>query len=255
MTKISAYMITFNNERTVENALKSLHWADEIIVIDSFSNDKTPEIAQKYTTEFSQQKFLGFQKQYQRAAKECSNNWRFFLDADEEVTEELANSIKNAIDEQEKQPESERKFGFFGNRRNFYLGRWINYGSWKSDRELRLYHKNHGDWTPGLHSCLEVNGETETLDGFIHHFPYADISAQLATIDKYSSISAQDMLETGKKVSFTKLFFNPPFRFFRDYILKKGFRDGFAGFVIAGCTAFYVFIKQAKLYEARNLKA
>ncbi len=245
-------MITYNNIRTVETALKSLAWADEIIVVDSISNDGTVEVAQKYATVFKSQKFLGHQKQYQLAASLCSNKWRFFLDADEEVSTETVESIRNHVAEQDEKKDT---FGFLGNRQNFYLGRWIKHGGWKRDRELRLYHADYGDWTEGLHSCLAVKGEVATLDGFLHHYPYASISDQLATVDKYSTIAADEMFAAGKKVSLIKLVLNPPWRFFRDYILKRGFLDGFAGFVVAVNTSFYVFVKSCKLYElTKSLK-
>ncbi len=254
MVKISAYVITYNNERTVEKALQSLDWADEIVVVDSFSSDKTPEIAKKYADKFQQQTFLGFQKQYQSAATLCSHQWRFFLDADEEVPQEMADSIRKIAQEQESLPEDKRVYGFIGHRRNFYLGKWIMHGGWVPDRELRLYHSEHGDWTEGLHSCLQVEGETGVLGGLLRHYPYDGISGQLATIDKYSTIAAEDMLREGKKVSLFKMIFNPPWRFFRDFVLKRGFMDGFAGFVIAINTVFYVFIKHAKLYELTKLQ-
>lgn len=250
--KISAYVITFNNERTVEKTLKSLSWADELIVIDSFSSDRTPEIAQKYATDFSQQKFLGHQKQYQSAAAKCTNAWRIFVDADEEISPELAAEIQATVATEEAKAEAEQCQAFVIPRRNFYLGRWIKYGGWKSDREIRLYKAPAADWTPGLHSCLGTEKVTRQLEHLVLHYPYADISGQLATIDKYSGIAAQDMLEEGKRPNYLKMCFNPPFRFFRDYILKQGFRDGLAGVVIAGCTAFYVFIKHAKLAELKN---
>ena len=251
MTKISVYMITYNNIRTVEKALKSLSWADEIIVVDSVSSDGTAELAEKYATVFKSQPFLGFQKQYQMASGLCSNKWRFFLDADEVISPEMVQSIQETVAGEEAKS-SGAIHGFYGNRQNFYLGRWIKHGGWKKDRELRLYNSDFGDWVEGLHSCLTVKGELGVLSGLLKHYPYADISGQLATIDKYSGIDAQERFEKGKKMNICKLLLNPPWRFFRDYLLKLGFLDGFAGFVIAVNTAFYVFIKSCKLYELQK---
>jgi hypothetical protein len=150
---------------------------------------------------------------------------------------------------QEHVAQPDEVYGFYGNRLNFYLGRWIKHGGWKKDLELRLYHADHGDWVEGLHSCLKVDGSVGVLDGFLNHYPYDGISGQLATIDKYSTIDAQEQFEKGKKMNICKLLLNPPWRFFRDYVLKLGFLDGFAGLVVAVNTAFYVFVKSCKLYE------
>ncbi|MGL4855060.1 MAG: glycosyltransferase family 2 protein [Lentisphaeria bacterium] len=252
MSKISAYMITFNNEKTVEEALKSLHWADEIIVVDSFSSDNTVRIAQKYATVFKQHEFLGFQKQYQSAASLCSHKWRFFLDADEVVSPAMAIDIKAKITQQE--TSDNPIFGFYGKRRNYFIGRLIKWGGWRSDRELRLYHSDHGDWTEGLHSCLKVKSKTDFLNDYIVHYPYDNISAQIKTIDKYSDIACQDAINAQKSVNILKMLLNPFWRFFRDYFFKLGFLDGMPGLIIAWNSSFYLFCKQAKLYEIQKLK-
>ncbi|MEA2012261.1 MAG: glycosyltransferase family 2 protein [Verrucomicrobiota bacterium] len=248
MIPISAYMITYNNERTVENALKSLSWADEIVVVDSFSSDKTPEIAKKYADNFSQQKFLGHQRQYQSAAIKCKNEWRFFLDADEVMNKDMIAGIKR-LAESTLKDKNNKTMGFLGNRITFYIDRWIKHGGWLPDAELRLYHKSSGDWTPGLHSALAVKGDTSALEGEILHYTYENIADQIATINKYSQIAAEENYENGKKTNAIYMGLSPVWRFFRDYIIKQGFRDGFPGFVIAVNTMMHVFNKHAKLKE------
>ncbi len=242
--KVSVYMITYNNEETIERALKSVTWANEIIIVDSFSNDRTVEIGRKFTDKLFQRKWPGHRDQYQYAADLTSNEWIMFVDADEEVSPELAEEIRKELCE-----EVERVDGFFVYRRTFYLGRWIRYGGWYPDGEIRLYRRNKGRWEGGLHARVVVNGRVQPLKNLYHHYTYRDISDQIQTVDKYSRIAAEDMVQQGETFSLFKLLFHAPFRFIKEYFFKSGFRDGLPGLVIAMSTMYYVFIKYAKLWE------
>lgn len=246
---ISVYMITYNNERTVEKALKSVTWADEIVVVDSFSHDKTMEICRKFTDKVSQRKWPGHRDQYQYAADLTTHEWVMFVDADEEVSSELAKEIRETLN-----AEAEGVDGFFVYRRTHYLGRWIRYGGWYPDGEIRLYRREKGRWEGGLHAKIEVDGKVKSLKNQYLHYTYRNISDQIQTIDRYSRIAAEDLCQKGKKFSFFKLFFHPPFRFIKEYVLKSGFRDGLPGLVIAISTMYYVFIKYAKLWELTALE-
>ncbi|MGQ9647380.1 MAG: glycosyltransferase family 2 protein [Thermodesulfobacteriota bacterium] len=243
-TKLSVYMITYNNEATVERALKSVTWADEIIIVDSFSNDRTVEIARKFTDKVYQRKWPGHRDQYQHAADLTTHEWIMFVDADEEVSPELAEEIRKELSEK-----TDEVDGFFIYRQTFYLGRWIRYGGWYPDGEIRLYRRNKGKWEGGLHAKVVVDGTVECLKNLYYHYTYRNISDQIQTIDKYSRVAAQDMAEQGKAFRLFTLLFHPPFRFVKDYFFKLGFRDGLPGLVIAVSTAYYVFIKYAKLWE------
>ena len=249
---VSAYMITFNNERTVEQALQSLIWVDEIVVVDSNSTDATPEIAGRYAHKFIQRDWPGFRDQYRCAASQCSHDWAVFLDADEVIPPRLISEIRDKLRNNLDLPDYEQTTGFYIPRRTWYLGRWIRHGGWVPDREIRLYQRTKGTWEGGLHAAIQCQGKTALLNTPCLHYTYADISDHLQTIDKYSTTAAEDMHEEGKQFSLFKTLTRPPWRFFRDYVLKRGFLDGFAGLVIATATMFYVFTKNAKLKEIEH---
>ncbi len=247
--KLSVYMITHNNEETIERALKSVTWADEIVIVDSFSNDRTAEIGRKFTDKLFQRKWPGHRDQYQYAADLTTHEWIMFVDADEEVSPELADEIRRELN-----GSAEGVDGFFVYRRTFYLGRWIRYGGWYPDGEIRLYRRSKGRWEGGLHARVVVDGTVRPLKNLYHHYTYRNISDQIQTIDKYSKIAAEDMARQGETFSLFKLLFHPPFRFIKEYFFKSGFRDGLPGLIIAVSTVYYVFIKYAKLWESNDLK-
>jgi len=237
-------MITYNNEETIERALRSVTWANEIVIVDSFSNDRTVEVGRKFTDKIFQRKWPGHRDQYQYAADLTTHEWIMFVDADEEISPELAAEIR-----QELNGKLEGVDGFFVYRRTFYLGRWIRYGGWYPDGEIRLYRRNKGSWEGGLHARVVIKGTVKSLKGKYLHYTYRNISDQIQTIDKYSRIAAEDMLQQGETFSLFKLLFHPPFRFIKEYFFKSGFRDGLPGLVIVISTMYYVFIKYAKLWE------
>ncbi len=243
---VSVYVLTFNNSRTIDRCLKSLSWADELIVVDSFSTDDTYDICKRHTEKVYQRKWTGHRDQYQYAADLTTHPWIMFVDADEEVPLELAEEIRRTLDEG-----AEGIDGFLVYRRTYYLGRWIRYGGWYPDGEIRLCRREKGRWEGGLHARIAVDGKIGYLKSEYLHYTYRDISDQIQTIDKYSRIAAQDMLEKGESFNLFKLLFHPPFRFVKEYFLKSGFRDGLPGLVIVVSTMFYVFIKYAKLWELR----
>jgi len=247
--KISVYMITRNNERTLEKALASVTWADEIVVVDSFSTDKTPEICRRFTDRVIQRPWPGFREQYQHAADLTTHPWVMFIDADEEISQELAEEIQCVVKEGEKSFD-----GFIIYRRTYYLGRWIRHGAWYPDYEIRLYCREKGRWEGGLHAKIVVDGNVGSLKHEILHHTYRDISDQIRTLDLYSRIEAEDMLKAGERFRLFKLLFRPPFRLIKEYLLKQGFRDGIPGLVIIVATMFYVFIKHAKLWELTHVK-
>jgi len=241
---VSAYVLTTNNRRTIERCLKSLSWAQEVVVVDSFSQDGTYEICKQYTDKIFQKKWMGHRDQYQYAADLTTQDWIMFVDADEEIPPELAEEIRMELSERKKDLD-----GFFAYRRTFYLGRWIRYGGWYPDGEIRLYRREKGRWEGGLHAKLVVDGKVGVLKNQYHHYTYGNISDQIQTIDKYSKIAAEDLFEKGDKFRLFNLLFHPPFRFIKEFLFKSGFRDGLPGFIIIVSTMYYVFIKYAKLWE------
>jgi glycosyltransferase involved in cell wall biosynthesis len=247
MEKISVYVLTFNNERTIERCLRSVRWADELVIVDSYSSDGTLKICRRFTDQVYQRKWTNHQDQYQYAAELTANRWVMFVDADEEVPPELVREIKEELKANNGQWD-----GYIAHRRTYYLGRWIKYGGWYPDYEIRLYDRNKGRWEGGLHAKVKVAGRVNTLQNRYYHYTYRDISDQIKTIDKYSQVAAEDMLREGKKFTVAHMLLNPLFRFFKEYIFKRGFLDGIPGLVIIVSTMFYVFIKHAKLWERQK---
>jgi glycosyltransferase involved in cell wall biosynthesis len=247
MEKISVYILTFNNERTIARCLKSVRWADELVLVDSYSTDGTMEICRRFTDQVYQRKWTNHQDQYQYAADLTANRWVMFVDADEEVPPELAQEIKEELRTNNGQWD-----GYIAHRRTYYLGRWIQYGGWYPDYEIRLYDRNKGRWEGGLHAKVMVEGRVKTLRNRYYHYTYRDISDQIQTIDRYSQIAAEDMLGEGRRFSLLHMALNPPLRFIKEYVFKRGFLDGLPGLIIASSTMFYVFIKYAKLWEKRK---
>lgn len=241
---ISVYVLTYNNIRTIERCLKSLSWAEELVIVDSFSTDGTFEICKQYTDKVYQVSFKGHREQYQYAADLTSCNWIMFVDADEEIPLELVEEIKGELN-----GEGASFDGFFIYRRTYYLGRWIRYGGWYPDGEVRLYKRDKGRWEGGLHAKVVVEGRIKKLKNQYLHYTYEDISDQIKTIDRYSKIAAEDLQKSGQAFSLIKLLLHPPLRFVKEYLLKLGFIDGLPGLIIAVSTMYYVFIKYAKLWE------
>jgi len=241
---VSVYILTFNNLRTIERCLKSLDWAEELVIVDSGSTDGTYEICQRHTDKLYRREFQGHRDQYQYAADLTTRQWIMFVDADEEVPPELVEEIGGML-----KSRAEDVDGFFVYRRTYYLGKWIRYGGWYPDGEIRLYRRDKGRWEGGLHAKIVVGGKVSKLKSRYLHYTYRNITDQIQTIDKYSRIAAEDMAQRGEKFSFFKLLFHPPFRFIKEYLFKSGFRDGLPGLIITVSTMFYVFIKYAKLWE------
>jgi glycosyltransferase involved in cell wall biosynthesis len=244
--KISVCMITFDNERTVAGALESVKtWADEIIVVDSFSTDSTPEIVKGYTDNFEQRKWPGFRDQYNYCISKARNEWVVFIDADEVIPPALASEMLERL-------ESDKGMydGYIAHRRTFYLGRWIMHGGWVPDYEIRLFRKDRGGFEGGLHANVKITGRVgELKSSFYEHYNYRDIADQIITINRYSETEAKDKFTEGRRFRFIDLLLRPPFRFIKEYVLKKGFLDGMPGLVIAVSTMYYVFVKYAKLWE------
>ncbi|HQO81728.1 MAG TPA: glycosyltransferase family 2 protein, partial [Deltaproteobacteria bacterium] len=171
MIEVSACMITFNNARTVEKALQSVSsWASETIVVDSFSTDGTFEIAKKYATRYEQRPWPGFREQYNYCISQAKNDWVLFLDADEEISSELAGEIRRRLE-----GDNGAYDGYIAHRRNYYLGRWIMHGGWVPDSEIRLFRKSKGAFAGGLHANVQVDGRVGELTGYYHHYNYRDI--------------------------------------------------------------------------------
>ena len=246
MEKLSAVIITFNEEKNIERCLKSLHGvADEIFVLDSFSKDKTEEICKKHKVRFEQHIFDGHIQQKNRAMEMAAHDYVLSLDADEALDEFLQKSIREA---REKGLRGAYKF----NRLTRYVDQWIRHGGWYPDTKVRLWNRKEGRWGgTNPHDRVELNPKipVEHLKGDLLHYSYYSLEEHMQQNNYFSTISAMAMYEEGKKSNLAKAIVKSSWIFIRNYFFKAGFLDGVYGYVICRFTAQATFAKYMKLRE------
>jgi glycosyltransferase involved in cell wall biosynthesis len=244
--KISACLTIGNEESNIRRCLESLNWVDEIVVVDSFSKDRTVEICKEYTSRVYQHEWLGYVGQKDLIKKMAIHPWILFIDADEEVSAELREEIMAEFES----GNNRNYVGYAFPRKVYFLGKWIMHGEWWPDIKMRLYLKEKGVCTGREpHDHVVVHGPVKRLTGCLHHYTYDDIADQIMTMNRFSTIASAGLLEERRRFSGIDLIFRPMFRFLKGYILKGGFRDGFRGLIIAMLSATGVFFKYAKLWE------
>jgi glycosyltransferase involved in cell wall biosynthesis len=243
--KISAVLITFNEEEKIEAALQSLEGiASEIIIVDSHSLDKTVKLVRKYTDKIFERAWTNYADQKNFADSHVVYPWILSLDADERLSPELRDELL-ALEKTEPSCAA-----FSMPRQVFYLGRWIRHSGWYPDRKIRLFRKGLARWEGEyVHERLVVDGDVGKLRGAIHHFTYRDIHDHLTRINRFSDLGAQKLYAAKKKCRWHHLVLLPGSRFLKSYIVKRGFLDGFAGLVISGLHAYSIFVRYAKLRE------
>lgn len=250
--KISATIITFNEEANIREACESVAWADEILVVDSQSTDQTPQIASQYGARVISRAWPGFAAQKQFASEATSEEWVFSLDADERVSDEL----KTSIEALRTKPADQLADGYLISRRSFYQGRWIAGGGWYPDRQLRLFKKSRGRWAgKHIHESVKMISGTriEKLAGDILHYSVRDAAHHHRMIgERYAPLAARQMFEAGRRTSALKIATAAPLAFLRSYVLKAGFRDGLAGLSIASFAAHHAFLKHLMLSEIQK---
>jgi len=243
INKISAVIITKNEERNIERCLESLEGiTDEIIVVDSFSTDSTEDICKKYNVKFVQQEFVDYSISKNYGNSLSSFPFILSLDADEEVSVELKKSILDVKADL-------KADGYHFNRKTNYCGQWINHCGWYPDTKLRLFRKTKASWKGKVHETLELEGSSKFLKGDILHYSFTSIEGHVKKLNKYAEMAALELFERQKKASVIKIAFAPPFEFFKKYFIQRGFLDGFYGFVICKMSAYYKFYKYAKLKD------
>jgi glycosyltransferase involved in cell wall biosynthesis len=246
--KLSAAVITFNEEKNICRCLESLRWMSELIVVDSFSTDRTVELARQYTDRVVQRRWPGHVLQKQFALEQATGEWILSLDADEELSPDAAEEIRTVLADA---PADVNGYSF--PRQSFYLGRWIKHGGWYPDRKVRLVRRGHARWGgDDPHDKLAADGRTRDLSGKINHYVYADISHQLRTVDNFSRITAQQWHEQGRRAGAGAMIFKTIGKFFETYVWKLGMLDGMPGFIISVISSYYVFLKYAKLWELQK---
>jgi len=244
MKKISATIITYNEERNIERCLRSLQdIADEIVVVDSFSTDKTKDICLKYNVEFYERAFKDYSDQKNWAIEKSTFPIILSIDADEEISSNLKKSILDVKN-------NWNYDGYYFNRMTNYCGKWIRHSGWYPNHQLRLWDKSKGSWVGIIHEKLNIpENNTSHLKGDLLHYSYYSFADHIAKINKFTDMQAQEMFEKGISVNTYKIVFRPIWRFLRHYIFRLGLLDGLSGFIISKHSAYGHFLKYIKLKQ------
>ncbi|MBM4143214.1 MAG: glycosyltransferase family 2 protein [Lentisphaerae bacterium] len=245
-TKISACITAGNEEPNIRRCLESVAWLDEIVVVDSFSTDRTAEICREYTDLVFRHRWLGYVRQKNLVKDLASHEWVLLIDADEEVSPALREQITREFDG----PREPDAAGYRMPRLAFYMGRWIRHGDWYPDVKLRLF-RNREAVCAGRepHDTIVVGGPVRDFSAPLFHYSYEDLKAQIDSLNRFSSIGASSWIEDGRRFRRSDLLFRPAWRFFRGYVLRGGFLDGLRGLTIALTSAYAVYMKYAKIWE------
>ena len=244
--RLSAVIIARDEAHAIADCLHSVQFADEIVVVDSGSRDETPDIAKRLGARVIHQDWLGFGAQKQFAVEQASHDWILSLDADERISPELRESIRQAL-------LGPKAFAFEMPRRNRFMGRWLRHGEGYPDYNLRLFHREHARWSEdAVHEHVLADGEVARLRGDLLHESEDGIEDYLRKQNHYTSLQARALFEAGKTAGPGKLLLSPALRFVKFYFLRLGFLDGVPGLVhiLIGC--FNSFAKYAKLMELRR---
>jgi glycosyltransferase involved in cell wall biosynthesis len=249
--KISGVIITYNEEQNIERCIRSLlPVTDEIVVLDSYSDDKTEDICKMLNVQFFQHKFDGHIEQKNRAVELAKNDFVLSLDADEELSEKLQKSISENL-------EIGNYDAFYFNRLNIYCGKKIKTTTWYPDKKIRLWNKKMGSWSgmnPHDTVVLKENSKLKYLKGDLLHYSYHSISEHIAQTNKFTDISAETMARNGKRSSIFKIVYKTGFACMKEYIFKYAFLGGMYGFIIAFINVFSVFLKYSKLLSLQKSK-
>jgi glycosyltransferase involved in cell wall biosynthesis len=249
--KISCVIITFNEEKKIARCLDSiLAVSDEIIVVDSFSTDKTKEICEKYDLKFFENKFEGHIQQKNYALTLASNDIVLSLDADECLSDELRANIQKTKNNWDAK-------GYYFNRLTMYVDHWVKYCGWYPDQKLRLFDRQAASW--GGHNPHDIiimkdNSRTPHLKGDLLHYSYDSVSDHVSQTNKFTSLAARAAFESQTTSNLFKILTRPVLKFLRDYFYKLGFMDGRYGLIICSINALSAFLKYVKIYELQNNK-
>jgi len=242
--QITVAVITKNEAGNIARCLESVPFADEVVVVDSGSEDDTVAIAKRYTDRVVHHDWEGHVKQKQHAVDIASHDWILSLDADEEVSPQLRALIEKL------KADGPQHDAYEVNRKVYYLGRWITHSGWYPDRRIRLFNRTKARWGGyDPHDEVICDGAVGRLDGDLHHYSYRDLAHHLDVINNYTTIMADRYFAKGRRASVLDLLFRPPFAFVKKYFLQLGFLDGLHGVLVCSLTAYYVFCKYAKLWE------
>ncbi len=249
--KISAVILTYNNESEIRDCLESITWADEILILDSNSADATVKICKEFTDRIFNEPFATFGQLRNKVLSLVSHEWVFSLDTDERVTSEARTELERII---EKGPQAQV---YFIPRRNFIFGRWLSHGGFYPDyRQPQFFHKDALRYVSedDVHEGFKITGKTGYFKNPILQYPFKNLNHYLSKMERYSSLMAKKMLKKGKRFHFYQLFTHPFYSFLKIYILKRGFLDRFPGLLLAMLYSYYTFLKYIKFWELAQTK-
>ncbi len=250
MTALSVTVITWNEEERLRPCLESVSWADEIIVVDAESTDKTVQVAREFTDRIWVRPWPGFADQKNFALEQAVGKWVLSLDADEQVTPELRREIEAVV------ARGGPTDGYAIPRKNIFWGAWIRHGRLYPDYQLRLFKRGSGRFVErAVHESVEVRGTVGRLQSPLLHQSYRSLEEFLGRSNRYSTLAAEEWIRQGRRVGLADLALRPLGRFLSMYLLHGGFLDGWRGFLLAGLYAHYVFLRTAKVWEARRAAA
>ncbi len=246
---LSATVICRDEAEKIRGCLESVRFCDEVVVVDSGSTDGTVAIARELADRVVERGWPGYVAQQNFARGEARGEWVLSIDADERVTPGLAREIREVLAAGDPVPD-----GFRITRHVHYLGRWIDHSGWYPEPRVRLFRRERGRWE-GVdpHYDVVVDGRLDDLGGEIVHYTYDDMEDHVRTLNRFSSILAREHRARGRRFSWLALLGRPPLEFLKKYVLKRGYRDGAPGFYVASLSAFYVFLKFAKLWEIERV--
>ena len=243
MQKVSVTIITLNEETNIRACLESVKWADEILVSDSGSSDRTVEICREYGAKVFSDGWYGFGRQKNLIAGRAANDWILNVDADERVAPELKKEIEEALNNGDCE-------GYNIPRKNFFGDKWIRHCGWYPDYNLRLYRKDKGRFNErNVHEAVQIDGKISFLNAPLEHYTYRDISDYLKRMDRYSTLAAEEMFKQGRSAGYFNIVFRPLATFLKMFFLQKGFMEGYIGLILSCLYASYTMSKYAKLWE------
>jgi glycosyltransferase involved in cell wall biosynthesis len=241
---LSVTVITKNEARNIEDCLRSVAWAQEIIVVDQYSTDGTAGMAKGLGARVYQESWKGFAGQKNSALEKATGDWILSLDADERVPLPLRAEIENTMSRKD------AFHGYFIARRNFFSGRWIRHGGWYPDYCLRLFKKRSGRFEErAVHEKVVVEGPAGYLKNPLEHYTYRSVADYLIRMERYSRLAALEIAEAKRPMLWSALTLRPAFTFLNMYLLRGGFLDGKKGLFLAASYAYYTFLKYYRFSE------
>jgi len=240
--KISALAITYNEEDNIRRYVESLSFADEIIIVDSYSTDATEQIARELNVKFMQKEFLNFSDQRNFAIQQAKNDWILFFDLDEVVTPKLEQEIKTVL------ANNSNEIAYFVKRKFHFMGKKIHFGGWQTDRVIRLFNKNHCAYSGLVHETIQARGVVGKLSEKVDHYSYKSFDNYNSKLTMYSKLQAENLYNKKRRPNAYHFFFRPFYRFCWQYFFRMGILDGKEGFILAYVHSFSVFKRYLQLW-------